>query len=63
MDSIRQELQHFVTATEGLLTPDVKLDELNETERAIIQYYVMALAFKFATVRTLEQPEKPMGTA
>lgn len=63
MDSISQELQHFVTATEELLAPDVRLEKLNETERDIIQYYIMALAFKFATISTSEQPEKPMGTA
>jgi hypothetical protein len=51
MDLMRKELQRFVAASETMLGYEVKLEELTETERDLIQYYLPAMGEKFPVNR------------
>ena len=51
MDLMRKELQRFVVASETMLGYEVKLEELTETERDLIQYYLPAMGEKFPVNR------------
>lgn len=51
MEPLSREVKGFITATEVMLSDGVWAEELNETERQLIQHYLTAMAEKFP-VRT-----------
>ena len=68
MNVIRQDLKPFVLASENLLRYEVKLEGLTATEMEIINYYLIAMVKKFATVEDYEVEDyeklgEPVGTA
>lgn len=49
MEQLNREVKGFVTATEVMLSHGVRVEELNETERQLIQHYLNAMAEKFTS--------------
>lgn len=51
MEPLSREVKGFITSTEVMLSEGVRLEDLNETERHLIEHYLTAMAEKFP-VRT-----------
>ncbi|MDC8449803.1 MAG: hypothetical protein LV473_15790 [Nitrospira sp.] len=50
MEPLRDEIQHFMSASEEILSFTVNASELSEMERDAILYYVFTIAQKFSNV-------------
>ena len=50
MEPLRDEIQHFMSASEEILSFTVNPGELSEMERDAILYYLFTLAQKFSNV-------------
>lgn len=50
MEPLRDEIQHFMSASEEILSFTVNPGELSEMERDAVIYYVFTIAQKFSNV-------------
>lgn len=50
MEPLRDEIQHFMSASEEILSYTVNPGELSEMERDAIMYYLITIAQKFSNV-------------